>query len=272
VVSFHFVHKLPAPRRPTFMAFSAPSPVSSSDSYPSYSPHTMSSDLGLDPSDPLNIMLHNTLQFSEDSSMEDSSCEGASPPDWSQLSSVWPENDMGQTKTYPDIMDFADLSSLPLDMNFNPSMSIEPSTLHFDPMKFNLNTNYSYDIHSPPYSNDLAQQFPFTFHSPYNTRLSSSDSSPKLSARRRLSITSSSSSGASLSSVSDSIPTSEVVQQSHTTDHAQIATSPPIHTDDLMAELAQRVRQSAGVVLALPLAAHLQAASTGMTHVHLSKI
>jgi hypothetical protein len=216
----------------------------------------MSSDLGLDPSDPLNLMLHNSLQSNEDSSMEDSSCEGASPPDWSQLSSLWAENDMGQTKSYPDIMDFTDPSSLSMDMNFNPSMSIEPSALHFDPMKFNLNSSYPYDS----YSNDLlAPQFPFTFHSVYNPSLSSSDSSPQLSTqgRRRLSITSSSSSsGASLSSVSDSISTPEVPADRAQTDAGN---QPPSQTNDPMAELAERVRQSAGVMLALPMAAHLQA-------------
>jgi hypothetical protein len=222
----------------------------------------MSSDLGLDPSDPLNLMLHNSLQNSDDSSMEDSSCEGASPPDWSQISSLWSENDLGQTKSFPDIMDFTDHSSLPMDMNFNPNMSIEPSALHFDPTKFNI---YPYDLHSPPYSNDLfAPQFPFTFQSPYSTSLSSSDSSPQLSTqgRRRLSITSSSSSsGASLSSVSDSNSAPEIALPAYPADHADNATEdqPPMHTDDPMAELAERVRQSAGVMLALPMAAHLQA-------------
>src|SRR5580693_331873 len=47
------------------------------------SPRLTSSDLGLDPSDPLNLLLHNTSQRSSnasgDSSMEDSS-QGGSPP------------------------------------------------------------------------------------------------------------------------------------------------------------------------------------------------
>jgi hypothetical protein len=39
---------------------------------------------------------------------------------------------------YPNLMDF-DLSFLPMDMDFNPSMSIEPSAFHFNPTKFSYN-------------------------------------------------------------------------------------------------------------------------------------
>ncbi|KAF8237371.1 hypothetical protein L208DRAFT_1375635 [Tricholoma matsutake] len=183
--------------------------------------------------------------------MQDSADDQPSPSDWSQISSLWPENEIGQTKSYSDFMDFIDPSSLSMDMNFNPSMSIEPSALHFDPI--NINTTYHYD----PYSNDLlAPQFPFMFQSPYSPSLSSSESSPQLSAqgRRKLSITSSSSS----SGVSDSAAVSEAA---HSTDCPHITpenqTLP--HTDVPMAELAERVRQSAGVMIALPIASHLQA-------------
>jgi len=69
---------------------------SSSDSHSAYSqrnstnasPRLTSSDLGLDPSDPVNLLLHNTSQCSSNAS-GDSSMEylyqGGSPPDWSQL-------------------------------------------------------------------------------------------------------------------------------------------------------------------------------------------
>lgn len=249
------------PHWQTSMSFSAPSPASSSDSY---SPQTTSSDLGIDPSDPLNLMLHNSLHSSEDSPMEDSSCDGASPPDWSQISSLWTEHEMGNTKPYMDIMDFTDPSSLYMDMNFNPSMAVEPSALHFDPTKFNINQDYPYDLQLSSYSNDLlAPQFPFAFEASYNPSLSTSGSSPQLFSQspRRLSITSSSSSsGASLSSVSDSTPTSEAsVSTSTDTQNAPAEDQPIKHADDPMAELGERVRQSAGVLLALPMAAHLQA-------------
>lgn len=204
------------------------------------------------------------------SSMQDSADDQPSPSDWSQISSLWPENEIGQTKSYSDFMDFIDPSSLSMDMNFNPSMSIEPSALHFDPI--NINTTYHYD----PYSNDLlAPQFPFMFQSPYSPSLSSSESSPQLSAqgRRKLSITSSSSS----SGVSDSAAVSEAA---HSTDCPHITpenqTLP--HTDVPMAELAERVRQSAGVMIALPIASHLQAqmnqqaASPGTTDILSTKI
>jgi hypothetical protein len=192
--------------------------------------------------------------------MEESSCEGGSPPDWSQLSALWPENDAGQTKPYADVMDFSDLTSLPMDMDFNPSMSIEPSALHFDPMKF---TNYSYGDPTA-YSNELlSAQFPFTFQTAYsNSELSSSNASPQLSAesRRRLSITSSSSSGASFSPAPESVPSPSAAVPTYSTDMSQAfipVTS--AYANDPVAELAERVRQSAGVMLALPMSAHLQA-------------
>jgi len=86
------------------------------------SPRLTSSDLGLDPSDPLNLLLHNTSQRSSnasgDFSMEDSSQVG-SPPDWSQLSILWPSHLDGTNVTdkgkYSDLMDFG-LSSLSMDM------------------------------------------------------------------------------------------------------------------------------------------------------------
>jgi hypothetical protein len=214
-------------------------------------------------------MLHNSLQNSEDSSMEDSSYEGASPPDWSQLSSFWQDNDLEQTKSYPDFMDFTDHSSFPMDMKFHPAMSIEPSALHFDPMRFD--TSYQYGIRSPP-NEFLAPQFPFSFQSSYDTNLSSLDSSPQLSnqGRRRLSITSSSSTGASFSSVSDSNSAAEAPP--YPADPAQIEAGNQLstQTDNPMAKLAERVRQSAGVMLALPMAAQIQAQmnhQTGMSNI-----
>ncbi|RDB30417.1 hypothetical protein Hypma_007232 [Hypsizygus marmoreus] len=250
------------------MDFFVPSPSSSgSESRSSYSPRLMSSDLGLDPSDPLNLLLHNTSQThdsqSGNSSMDDSSQEGSSPPDWSQLSALWPDQDLGtHIKSYPEVMNFSDLTALPMDIDFNPSISIEPSALHFNPIKYNINANYSYDGVIPSYTDDLlTTQFPFTFQSPYDST-TSSNGSPLLSAlgHRRLSITSSSSSsGASLSPVPESAPSPPTVRDAVDFTTAITMDTKPIFSNDPAAELAERVRRSAGVMLALPMSAQLQA-------------
>ena len=186
------------------------------------SPGIMSSDLGLDPSDPLNLLLHNTAQGA-DSCME-SSKEG-NVPNWSQLTSPWSMHNLDEWK-YPDMgMDFN--LSLPMSMDYNPSMAVEPSALHFD-------SSY----HQPPLftSNVLPTSFPFTFGSDE----SSSPSSHGDSRQRRLSITSSSSSsGASLSPVIEAETPSVAI------------------IENPADELAQRVRQSAGVMLAVPSGMHL---------------
>lgn len=226
-----------------FSAAASPdSSMSGSDSHSSYSPRLMSQDLGLDPSDPLNLLLHNTSQGSDSSSIEGSSSLSTTPPDWSQLSALWPSGDSddlggtGMGKSYPDIMmDFANLSSL--NMDFNPSMSIDPNALHFDPMKFS-----TYDADSHLLSNELlSAHFPFTFQ----PNLGNDFSQPT----RRLSVTSSSSSsGASLSPVMEPM------------------SSPVVSYNDPAAELAQRVRQTAGVMLAVPMGAHIQGNTTPAPH------
>ncbi|KAG5643700.1 hypothetical protein DXG03_009749 [Asterophora parasitica] len=232
----------------------------------------MSSDLGLDPSDPLNLLLHNSSQsHSGNSSMEESSSqEGGSPPDWSQLSSLWPDNELGgtQTKPYPDVMpmDFGELASLAMDVDFGNAIAIEPSVLHFNPMKYN--NNCSYDPHTPSYADDLlAAQFPFTFQPQHDPNPPPSDASSYLSAQssqRRLSITSTaSSSGASLSPAPESVPSPVTAKQQTEFTHSfpsfsNRAASNIVATDPA-SELAERVRQSAGVMLALPMSAQLQA-------------
>ncbi|KAF5383267.1 hypothetical protein D9615_005063 [Tricholomella constricta] len=246
------------------MDFSAPSPASSSST--SYSPRLMSSDLGLDPSDPLNLLLHNSSQsHSGNSSMEESSQEGGSPPDWSELSSLWPDNDFSaQSKPYSDMMDFSELASLSMDVDFSNAIAVEPSALHFDSMKFStINTNYSYNPHTPSYTDDLlAAQFPFTFQ-PHHDPNSTSDLPSHLSSQgtRRLSITSSvSSSGASLSPAPESMPSPVTATQTEfTSNHPSSSENFASTSPDPATELAERVRQSSGVMLALPMCAQLQA-------------
>lgn len=136
--------------------------------------------------------------------------------DWSSL---WPS----------DSVNGYNISGLNMDptMDFSPeTMVIDPGTLHFDPQKL----NFSYpDENSGHYSlNDVlsgTQQYPFTFQ---NGNLGYPN-------QRRLSVTSSSesSSGASFS---------PIIEHEHQ----------PV-LGDSAAELAQRVRKSAGITLAVPM-------------------
>lgn len=197
---------------------------------------TMHQDLGLDPSDPLNLLLNNS---SQDSSMEDGNSSHGTPPDWSQLSSaLWPnqgsmqQGNLGENMKYPGLgMDF-----LQMDMGFNPSMAVDPSALHYD----NHGYNPGFDILG--YQNQhlatefLSAPFPFTFNShPVTSESSLSDNDFNAQVKeRRSSVTSSSesSSGASLSPVLEHSPAVPV-------------------SNDPADELAKRVRQTAGVMLAV---------------------
>src|ERR1700733_4500122 len=108
----------------TTMDFADPPIMSSGNFDPFEQEHrdsAMPRDLGLDPSDPLNLLLNNS---SQDSSMEDSSSSHGSPPDWSQLSSSFWPNQGENMKPYPALgMDF-----LQMDMDFNPSMAVDPNS------------------------------------------------------------------------------------------------------------------------------------------------
>lgn len=241
----------------------------------------MSTDLGLDPSDPLNLLLHNSSQGADSStSSESSQMETGSAEDWSKFSALWAEVSEQQANTamkpYPDIMDFADLNAMPMDMDFNPSMSIEPSALHYDSMKFaNPGMSFSYDDQYGLSSELLTSQFPFTFQFNGEDMSSSpsSSASPQSSTKeRRLSITSSSSSsGASFSPVPESTPSpptyNDVAQELQYPD-----TTAGISFSDPAAELAQRVRQSAGVMLAVPMNTQLQSQGAQLSGMYLYSV
>ncbi|KAJ7749274.1 hypothetical protein DFH07DRAFT_556250, partial [Mycena maculata] len=101
----------------------------------------MSSDLGLDPSDPLNLLLHNHSQH--DGADTDTDSAGT-PPDWNTLSSMWPPAEDNKIEFN---MDF----NL-MDMSFDPAVGIEA---------------YPYPTPDP---------FQFTFESPHMSSRSSSES------------------------------------------------------------------------------------------------
>ncbi|KAF8190012.1 hypothetical protein K438DRAFT_1935955 [Mycena galopus ATCC 62051] len=115
----------------------------SSDSYSSAT--LMSSDLGLDPSDPLNLLLHNHSQHDGADTDTDSP---STPPDWNTLSNMWPPVEDNK-------MDFNMDFNL-MDMSFDPAVGIEPNSL-----------NYTYATPDP---------FQFTFESPHLSSRGSSDS------------------------------------------------------------------------------------------------
>ncbi|KAJ7190919.1 hypothetical protein GGX14DRAFT_482126 [Mycena pura] len=106
----------------------------------------MSQDLGLDPSDPLNLLLHNRSQQDGTDTDTDST---STPPDWSTLSNMWPPVDDSKIDFN---MDFG-----LMDMSFDPAVCIEPNAL-----------NYTYTTTPDP--------FPFTFGSSHTSSRSSSES------------------------------------------------------------------------------------------------
>ncbi|KAJ3756889.1 hypothetical protein EV360DRAFT_47138 [Lentinula raphanica] len=209
------------------MSPSAPSPPASTSSNTS-STGSPQPDLELDPSDPLNLLLRNSQSM--DNSMDESS-SGESPPDWSQLSALWSSfegNLTGDFKPFPDVMDY----NIPInsELDFTSPMAIDPHALHFDSQKLGLD-DFSLLSDTKPIQNNL-----FSFQSELST-------SPQ---GRRLSVTSSSSSsGASLSPIIDPSPAPSLL------DAPQVL---PLNSLDAAAEeLAQRVRQSAGIMLAVPM-------------------
>ncbi|KAF8906757.1 hypothetical protein CPB84DRAFT_362584 [Gymnopilus junonius] len=224
----------------------------------------MSSELGLDPSDPLNLLLRNS---SDDPDSQDNAQA------WSTLSSLWsdPVPPTDPSKSYVDMMpmDFSDLtSSMAMDMDFNNPMAIEPSILQFDPVKF-ANAFAGYDDQYGLSTDLMATQFPFSFQfnngsgqiTSSSSGSSASDSPQSFTKERRLSVTSSSSSsGASLSPVPESLAspaTGGYVSDTQPKEEPIPLTEVP-HAHDPAAELAARVRQAAGVMLAVPMGAQLQ--------------
>ncbi|KAI0371313.1 hypothetical protein BV20DRAFT_965501 [Pilatotrama ljubarskyi] len=223
---------------------STPPPLSSSSSSTnSPSPTTPHTELKSDPSDTLELLLQTMAHAQSQAHTQqgsDSSFESNNEPDWTQLS-AW---------TQPQDQKF-DLSSdfnfsLPMDLDFDQSMVVDPSALHF-------NTIFDQSAFTMPagegsfmMSNEMAPNSQLLY--PDSEESSSwPQSHPDSHTGRRLSITSSSSSsGASLSPVMEPA--------------ASVSSSPPseVNLTDPASELAQRVRQMAGVTLAVPVSAQVQ--------------
>jgi hypothetical protein len=184
------------------------------------------------------------------SSTDSSSSQADSPPDWSQFSSLWdneqPTFQPSNLKFDPAALDLALNIPLNMDIDFNPSLAVDPSALHFDPKMFATT-----DLSSFPPQQQVA--FPQNF------------------TPRRMSITSSSSSGGSFSPILDptaTTPTASIPSPAVVSVNLSSVTQTPVITavSDPVDELAQSVRQAAGVTLAVPVqgqAEHLTFSSMG---------
>ena len=168
----------------------------------------------------------------------------STPPDWDQLA-AWARSD--SNNKLPDFSDFN--FSLPMDLDFDASMAIDPNTLHFGSM-------FDQGLAAMAPENAFAAQ---TAPQPQELLYPTGDISwlnqqhhVQPDTGRRLSVTSSSSSsGASLSPIME---TASVASSS------SAGSSPPSESylSDPASELAHKVRQMAGVTLAVPVSAQVQ--------------
>ncbi|KAF8875240.1 hypothetical protein BD779DRAFT_1476160 [Infundibulicybe gibba] len=249
-------------------------------------------DLGLDPSDPLNLLLRNGSGLdaksqstphpqSGDSPMHESTApsqDGGSPPDWSSVSAFWDDVDdmasaaavagaqmnmggaSGKEGTFPELMDFTGLDGLSfgtgMGMDFDPAsmgismgdldmgingMAVDPTSLQFDFAKMGGGGGRLFlDI----LRGVTLQLFIFIFL--FDVRINNPAITEKTQYR-------SFTSASSASGVSPSPVTSRIAPENHTPGGANNT-----HNLSPVEELAQRVRQSAGMLLAVPMGAQMQ--------------
>ena len=156
-----------------------------------------------------------------------------SPPDWSQFSSLWDNDQPQNVKLDPGNFDFGLDYPLSMDLDFDPSsLAIDPSALHFDPKMFAPTTA---DL--TPFQPQQLLGFPQTL------------------PPRRMSITSSSSSsGASFSDLTPVTSIPSIPSTAATSPHLSpgVHVHLPVSVNDPVDELAQSVRQTSGVTLAVP--------------------
>lgn len=162
--------------------------------------------------------------------------------------SSWPAPEAKQNDFSSDF-NFA----FPMDLDFDPSMSVDPSALHFNTSMFTQPAlaDSQYLLSNMPQEEDMLSASVFSHSQP----MWSPESHVGARTARRLSITSSSSSsGASLSPILE--PQSSVGNSpsSAISDCGDYSLNEP----DAANELAQQVRQTAGVTLAVPVSAHVK--------------
>ncbi|THH00729.1 hypothetical protein EW026_g1858 [Hermanssonia centrifuga] len=221
---------------------STPALSSSSSSVGSPSPSYRTQDdvnkaeaenLAFDDSDALQILLQTITQSMDSPPVNN-------PDDWAQLAS-WTSQDSKAVDMASDF-NFA----FPMDLDFDPNMAVDPSALHFNTSIFTQPTlsdhGYLMGMHEQPTSELLS-----TSVFPYGSNAWAPHMEP--ATGRRLSITSSSSSsGASFSPI---LEPQSAVSSSPSSEYG-------LSDSDPASELAQRVRQAAGVTLAVPVSAQVQ--------------
>lgn len=172
----------------------------------------------------------------------DPSAATSNAEDWSRMSS-WVEQDTKPTDFGNDF-NFA----FPMDLDMDPlGMSVDPSSLHFNTSIF----SQAAMMENPYYASSLPQNPELSAASvfPFDNSWPAAGTHLEPSTGRRLSVTSSSSSsGASLSPI---LEPHSAVSSSPASDYGSADSDPAF-------ELAQRVRQAAGVTLAVPVSPHVQ--------------
>lgn len=136
-----------------------------------------------------------------------------------------------------------------MDLDFDPNMSVDPSALHFQTSMFTQPpiTDNQYLL---AHTEDMMASSMFPYAQPTWPQDSNTDHTD--ARARRLSITSSSSSsGASLSPILEAQSTASSSSGSDCGDYT-------LNEGDPAYELAQRVRQVAGVTLAVPVSAQVK--------------
>lgn len=217
-------------------------PLSSSSSSAS-TPSPKSEPFQLNADESLELLLQAISNHGQnvDASGSPDGSQLTTPPELGQLS-TWANSGNANGK-----LDFGDFNfSLPMDLDFDQNMAIDPNSLHFDSI-FDTNTLSLPDGTSflmPPQA-DMSGDLVY----PTSDDMSwMPQSHIQPDTGRRLSVTSSSSSSASGASLS---PVSEP---------ASVSSSPPSHSclSDPAQELADKVRQMAGVTWAVPVSAQVQ--------------
>lgn len=195
----------------------------------------LSEQMQFDDPEALELLLQTLTQHSDPSQTANTS------EDWSRMS-AWIQQE-GKPTDFGTDFNFA----FPMDLDSDPlGISVDPNSLHFNTSIFTQTAlaDSSYYTAPIPQSNDLASTSLFPFDNSWATgaRL-------EPGTGRRLSVTSSSSSsGASFSPILE--PQSSISSSS--------ASECGVSDSDPAFELAQRVRQAAGVTLAVPVSQEVQ--------------
>jgi len=248
------------------------------------------SRIDVDPSDP-HSTLSNANNSNNNSASEEDEGSAQDQDDWSKFGSLWSPHLASSIKSYNDFMDLSDFSSsvtmsmpmdtdlgiaMGVDYSYSSMMGIDPTSLHFNPgaagfalgggfgLAQDVSTGFADSYGASAAGFGFQQQQQNSVIAPQFTQGSASPES--FAKERRLSVTSSSSSsvsGASLSPMPNHYNALSPSPSGYTSDNPSTKDEPNSNStseavnsnpnaNDPAAELAHRVRQSAGVMLAVP--------------------